>query len=167
MNKTRNTLLIAGAGLLVIAGLAVAQAVVTPYTATEIPIMLNLWQPGTTTNPDGQTHIRDMVVITTRQPLAGPLDPRVSGGTFRATLNFNLGRDLSGPVWGTGHWELGDGVWDGALVGNSNMATHVGYYDAVWHGEGKFRGLQLKETCVYTGSLIGTCTGRILQMNNN
>ena len=146
--------------LLLIAGLATAQAVVTPYTATEIPVALI--DPGTTTHPDGNTHIRGLTALYTRKAS----DPRVSGGTVRWVINYNLDATLNGPIWGSGSWENGGGSWEDTLQGSINRGTGVGHYDAVWHGSGDFEGLQLKETCVYTGTPVGSCTGRILQPNS-
>jgi hypothetical protein len=152
----------------VLAALAVAQATFTPYKATDAPVNFGLWQPGITTQADGQTHIREFTAFYTRRPFDGEsLDHRVSGGTIRFNMNFNLDQNRSGPIWGTGHWAIGDGSWEGNFEGKTNTLTHVGYYDAVWHGGGTFLGLQLKESCVYTGTLVGTCTGRILETPRN
>lgn len=152
--------------LVVVAALAVAQATFTPYKANDVPVAVT--DPGVTTFPDSQMHIRGFKFAYTRKALPGDtLDPRVSGGTLVYVMNFNLGASKSGPIWGTGHWEIGDGSWDGTFEGSTNVATHVGYFDAVWHGGGAFLGLQLKESCVYTGRLVGTCTGRILQTPRN
>jgi hypothetical protein len=147
--------------LLLVTGFALAQAIMTPYTATEAP--LALVSPGETTQPDGNAHIRGYTLDLVRTGS----DPRVTGGTLRTMMNLNLGKDFSGPIWGTSHWEIGSGVWEGTFEGSTNFVTHVGYYDAVWHGSGQFGGLQLKETCVYTGTRIGNCTGRILATPGN
>jgi hypothetical protein len=144
-------------GLLFVAGLALAQVTVTPYTAIET--FVALVDRGEMTRPDGNWHLRGYTIDLTRNGS----DPRVSGGTLRMVVNFNHDKNFSGPVWGSARWEIGGGLWEGTFEGNTNHVAQVGYYDIVWHGSGEFRGLQVKETCVYTGTPIGTCTGRILE----
>ncbi len=158
-DRTRLSWLSVAVGLFFVSavGLAIAQVTVTPYTATEYPIAPP--EPGTVTHPDGNTHIRGATALYTRSGS----DSRVSGGTLRVVVNYNLDKSSSGPIWGTGHWETAGGVWDGTFEGNINLSTIVGYYDAVWQGSGEFRNLQLRETCVYTGTPVGSCTGRILE----
>ena len=143
-------------GILLVAGLALAQANATPYTATETPG--DIISPGTWTYPDGNTHIRGFV----RNYARSASDLRVNG-TWRVVMNANLDRNWTGPVWGSARLENGSGVWEGIWQGRFNLATGVGDYESVVIGSGDFRGLQVKEHCVYTGTGTGACTGRILE----
>ena len=144
-------------GLLFVTGLAFAQATVTPYTALESFVAVVDY--GELTQPGGNWHLRGYTIDLTRNGS----DPRVNGGTLRMVVNFNHDKDFSGPAWGSARWVIGDGIWEGTFEGNTNHFAQTGYYDIVWHGSGEFDGLQLKETCVYTGGYPGTCVGRILQ----
>jgi len=125
--------------LLLITGLATAQVVVTPYTATEIPVALI--DPGTTTHPDGNTHIRGLTALYTRKAS----DVRVSGGTVRWVINYNLDATLNGPIWGSGSWENGGGSWEGTLQGSINRGTGVGHYDQCGTAAETSRGFNSKK----------------------
>jgi len=143
-------------GILLAAGLALAQATVTLYTATEAPGAII--DPGTVTFPDGNMHLRGAERYYTR---VGS-DPRVSGGTLTGVTNANLDKNMSGPIWGTFRWEIGGGVWEGTWQGRFNFVTGAGEYESVGHGSGDFRGLQMRDHCVYTAG-TGACAGRILE----
>ncbi len=143
-------------------GIAIAALNVTPWTATETggAIIDN----GTiSTTPDGYTLIRGY----TRQFDRDAADPRVSGGTLQAAMNFNLDANMTGPMWGTFHWEVGNGVWDGTFHGYFNMATGLGEYESVGHGRGDFAGLEFREQCVYTAPGTGTVAGKIISTSTN
>lgn len=150
----RNHLLWLGGALLIGTAVAVSQPS-TPYAATETP--LGVENPGTVTYPGGNTHIRDFVVRYNRTSS----EPRVNG-PVRFVMNFNLDANLSGRIWGTARLEVGGGAWEGTFQGTTNRLTGIAHYKSVWHGSGDLSGMQIKETCVYTGTPVGTCTGRIL-----
>ena len=144
------------ASTLLAAGIAIARSTVTPFTMTETTsgsVYPGQWS----FLPGGNTHVRGLV----SEYLETANDPRMSG-KIRVVLNANLDSNLTGPIWGTFHGQIGEGVWDGTANGNFNFQTGLGDYDAVGHGSGVFDGLQSMWHCVYYVRGEGTCTGRIL-----
>ena len=152
---------LAAAGLALLAGISIAGMAVTPWTATETPG--TLIDQGKTTTSGGQTQFRGV----TRQYIRQASDPRVSGGTLNVVANLNLDQNGTGPIWGSFHWEVGKGAWDGIFHGYFNMATGLGEYQSVGHGSGDFRGLELRERVVYMAQGVGYATGKIIETNGN
>ena len=161
LHNELSKLLILGAGVAGLIGVLVAKTSITTYAATEAGGAI--LSPGTATTPDGNTHIRGY----TRKYIRTASDPRVDHGDLTVVLNLNLDKTMSGPAWGTFTWHIGNGSWEGTAEGEFNLVTGIGHYESVGHGAGDFRGLQLRETCVYSGGPEGSCTGRIIDVGGN
>lgn len=129
---------------------ALAQATVTQFTGTEAcqPI-----DPGTWTFPDGNIHIRGLILLcqeTSTTPLFDGENMIVLNANLRADAGAFLGG--VGPIWGT--WQMGES-WAGTWEGESTAAGVT--YDAQGQGAGPNVGLKLWLT-----TSNGQFTGRIL-----
>ncbi len=138
--------------LLVFAAPIAAQATVTEFTETESCFPIN---PGTWTFPDGNIHVRGMVLQCTDTAS----DPRVSG-TNAVVLNANWDANSLGPVWGI--WRLVNegGVWEGTWEGM--MTTSGSQIHIAGAGTGRYEGLKL-----WLNGGNGAYQGRILDPNGD
>ena len=159
------------AALLVIAGLAVAQATFTLVMGTETPVAL--------TNPG---EVKCHGATPTGNPFM-PCPPGVSGtlrgqervaqeattdvrlnGLNHIVVNANIHPDGSVNIWGTFRLEVtGGGVWEGVWEGKQ-AADGGTSYSATGHGSGgSVEGLQLLWDGTYPpGSPVATIKARIL-----
>jgi hypothetical protein len=104
--------------------------------------------------------IRNQTARVRYDVVAGPAE--LFGGTSAATLNYNLGPDLTGPVWGTFTWTvksrfLGDPgeTWEGVWFGQADLKTFVLTFIVVGHG-GIFPGLPVPlGSGPFTGRVVG------------
>jgi hypothetical protein len=127
-----------GLAAVVSSGRAVqARATFTDFTGNEIcnPISMGQW-----TFPDGNIHIRGLVLMCTETSTT-PL----YGGPNIVMLNANLKADSGapflggvGPIWGT--WQMDDwaGTWEGAADPTGAV------YHANGHGTGPREGMKLQ-----------------------
>jgi len=128
-----------------------AQATVTEFTGTEGPCAVVY--PGTWTYPDGNIHIRGLILSCTETS-----DTPLYGGQNTIFLDANLRADSEafflggvGPIWGT--WQMGDwaGTWEGKAVGDG----------AVYHADGSGTGPHGRIKLRLIGD-HGALSGRIL-----
>ncbi len=135
--KKQNRLIVIGlvalAALLLFVVPVAAQATLSEFAETESCLPTN---PGTWTFPDGNIHVRGMVLQCTDTAS----DPRVSGSNT-ILLNANWDANALGPVWGT--WRLVNegGVWEGTWEGM--VTTSGSQIHAAGAGEGSYEGLRL------------------------
>jgi hypothetical protein len=104
--------------------------------------------------------------------VAGPAE--LFGGTSAATLNYNLGPDLTGPVWGAFTWTvkskfLGDPgeTWEGVWFGQADLKTFVITFTVIGHGYGvRLDGLEFEIHAMFPGLPVplgsGPFTGRVV-----
>ncbi len=118
-------------------GAVQAQAAFTEFTGTEIcyPISPGLW-----TFPDGNIHIRGLVLSCTEASTT-PL----YGGQNIVVVNANLKAEPGaaflggvGPIWGTWQMENWAGTWEGASDGTGAV------YHAQGNGTGPREGMKLR-----------------------
>ncbi|HSF80557.1 MAG TPA: hypothetical protein VLA49_04965 [Anaerolineales bacterium] len=126
--------------LVVMAVLLVGIAPVTAAEKTEFPCTeetIALLDPGTMSFPDGNVHIRGMVILA-REEAPDPRDQ----GYNTVVVNANWGKDGSGPMWGTFRMETDEGgLWKGTWAG---MDTGQGsWYNAVGDGFGLYAGMKI------------------------
>lgn len=104
-----------------------------------------LLDPGITTHPDGNEHVRGLSLQYDDVVEAG--DPRV-GGTDTIVANYNfkpvpLPGGLAGPMWGTLRVENAGGYWEGTWAGERTEDGFL-FVRAVYHGRGGYEGLKAK-----------------------
>lgn len=182
-NMYRAGLVILGALLVVFgaSGIAMGQAVVTEFTATEIDLGLvnpgtvqcpggeptGLWPTGPPCSPGSRVHVRGAVF----RYIVNASDPRVSGdrfvvvnGNFDGWTIFGPG---SGPMWGTQRLEVaGGGVWEGTWTGKRNVT--VNNFQVSIRGEahgtgGSIEGLKLDSQVAFSLVSPPLGRGRIIQ----
>jgi hypothetical protein len=153
--KLPRAALVLSACLLLAAVAMLGKAHITAFTVSETDSVIN---PGTYTFPDGNLHIRNGLEQYT---WTGANDPRLNG-TGQFTLNGNIGKDMTGPMWGTFNFVKGNGTMDGVWTGYFDLSNFTGQTHISGHGGGEFEGLQYEADCVYNGPTTATCTGRLL-----
>ncbi|UCH60846.1 MAG: hypothetical protein JSV61_05020 [Anaerolineales bacterium] len=96
-----------------------------------------LLNPGVWTFPDGNVHVRGMV-LRTRNNASDPRDQ----GYNTIVMNANWGKDGAGPMWGTFSLETDEGgLWKGTWAGRD---TEQGsWYNAVGDGYGLYAGMKI------------------------
>ncbi|MBM3744648.1 MAG: hypothetical protein FJW34_02485 [Acidobacteria bacterium] len=159
------------AALLVMAGLAAAQATFTIVTGTETPI--GLANPGEvkchgglpTGNPFAPCPPGTSGTVRGQQRilLEESSDARTNGLSY-GIFNANIHKDGTLNVWGTFRLEVSEGgVWEGVWEGRQAADGSVSY-SATGHGSGgRVEHLQLLLDGAYpAGSLVGTLRIRIL-----
>ena len=150
--------IVLAACLLLAAGTILGKAHWTAITLSEVDIPMD---PGTYTFPDGNLHIRGGLEQFT---WSGATDPRLNM-TGQFTLNGNIGKEMTGPMWGTFNAVKNNGTFDGVWTGYFDLSTSRGHTHITGHGGGEFDGLQYEVDCVYTGPTTvvpAACTGRVL-----
>ncbi len=127
---------------------AAADITESPCTESTVGVIA----PGAWTFPDGNVHIREMVLLL----LEDSPDAR-NVGVNTVVINANWHADMTGPMWGTFHFVTDEGgVWDGTWAG---MATAGGsWYNAVGDGSGMYAGMKMWVDMNY-----GVCQVRILE----
>jgi len=119
-----------------------AKATTTPFTGM-VPFPPELLNPGMTTFPGGNIHVRGL----TLEFYDDFSDDRVKG--FNAIVsNWNWNSDGYGPGWGTYSITsevYPDGSWEGTWVGEFKSDGSV-VLNCVGHGMGYFEGLIAKWT---------------------
>jgi hypothetical protein len=101
--------------------------------------------PGIVTHPDGNEHVRGMVLQ--YDDIVEEGDARV-GGTDTIVVNYNvqsvpLPGLIAGPMWGTIRVENEDGYWEGIWTGERTEEGFL-YGRGVYHGRGGYEGLKAK-----------------------
>ncbi len=142
------TVLVSLTALLLSVAPAGAQAEVTEYTqweACNAPTNHGTW-----TFPDGNIHLRGMVLPCNETAS----DPRLAGSNT-IVMNANWGADGLGPMWGTfrqvnegGVWE---GTWEGMMTASGSQLHITG------KGSGGYEGLKLWQeggNGVYQGRIL-------------
>lgn len=142
------TILTVLGALLAFAAPIAAQASVSEITGTESCFPTD---PGTWTFPDGNAHVRGMVLQCRDQSS----DPRGTGDNT-VVLNANWDSNSLGPMWGTFQFETDEGgVWEGTWEGM--ITTSGSQYHATGMGQGIYEGMKL-----WVDSVNGVWQGRIL-----
>lgn len=142
------------AALLLVTGLVAAKAMVAEFTGT---LESGVFDPGTVTNPDGNTHIRGG----NEEFRVDATDPRVSG-TMSVVINANWDSSGVGPMWGTYRLDSADGFWEGTWSGMRHADGSISVRN-VGHGRGGFEGLKVWTTIEFPSlGEDGTMSGRIL-----
>jgi hypothetical protein len=144
-----------------------AKATMVPCEGAFIPA--GLVDPGISTYPGGNWHVRDMVG-TYQQVMPGS-DPRCNGLNTVVT-NANWDASGAGPSWGTFHvvpneysnytggW---DGTWTGMSYADGSASIHV-----VGHGYGDLAGSHVFVNIEFPGLFApGTASGYILDPHGN
>ncbi len=145
--------------LVLVTGTVAAKATKTEFTGVSTAAVID---PGVMTYPDGNVHIRGMVL----EVYLEADDTRVEG-TETVVGNANLDANGAGPVWGTSHIEVdygGGGVWEGTFTGKF-YADGTYSHTYVAHGiEGSVEGLEMRGTVVFPPDPTqpGISTGTIL-----
>ncbi len=127
----------------ILAVMAVLLVGIVPVTAAEKTVFacteetIALLDPGTVSFPDGNVHIRGMVI----QALEDAPDPR-NQGINTIVVNANWGKDGTGPMWGTFHMVTDEGgTWKGTWAGRDT--GQGSWYNAVGNGFGKYAGMKI------------------------
>ena len=112
-----------------------AKTIKTPFIGTGAGFPI---EDPVCTNPGGNEHCRGMVLVAVNDMSDDRLD-----GTETVTINWNFGRDGSGPWWGEGQVvnDAGDVIWDVKFTGERDEQG-FGYLKYVAHGRGMYEGLK-------------------------
>jgi hypothetical protein len=163
MKRQRHLILVVMAliaALAFLTGPVAAKATKTEFTGTDTRGAVT--DPGILTFPDGNVHLRGMVLELHIQAT----DPRVTGPET-VVANANLDAYGAGPVWGTSHLEVdygGGGIWEGTWNGkiHADGSESIRF---VAHGiAGSVEGLKMSGSLEFPAdpTAPGILAGRIL-----